>query len=97
MSRYFVLLNYYLFLKDTLHNSELDDAERSSSDINNLFHSKPVKDISALDLNASLGNFQEIIIYDEHNNKLFETSNDNTVRVEPGYEHRYFDRVIKTL
>ncbi len=44
---------------------------------------KPVKDISALDLNASLGNFQEIIIYDEHNNKLFETSNDNTVRVEP--------------
>lgn len=44
-----------------------------------------------------LGNFQEIIIYDEHNNKLFETSNDNTVRVEPGYEHRYFDRVIKTL
>ncbi|MBK3944256.1 two-component sensor histidine kinase, partial [Staphylococcus aureus] len=78
------------FLKDTLHNSELDDAERSSSDINNLFHSKPVKDISALDLNASLGNFQEIIIYDEHNNKLFETSNDNTVRVEPGYEHRYF-------
>lgn len=83
------------FLKDTLHNSELDDAERSSSDINNLFHSKPVKDISALDLNASLGNFQEIIIYDEHNNKLFETSNDNTVRVEPGYEHRYFDRVIK--
>ena len=50
------------FLKDTLHNSELDDAERSSSDINNLFHSKPVKDISALDLNASLGNFQEIII-----------------------------------
>ncbi len=50
------------------------------SDINNLFHSKPVKDISALDLNASLGNFQEIIIYDEHNNKLFETSNDNTVK-----------------
>ena len=32
--------------------------KEAQSDINNLFHSKPVKDISVLDLNASLGNFQ---------------------------------------
>ena len=60
-----ILLNYYLFLKDTLRNSELDEAERSSTDIANLFHSKSLAQISALDLNASLENFQEVIIYDE--------------------------------
>ena len=52
------------FLKDTLRNSELDEAE-SSTDIANLFHSKSLAQISALDLNASLENFQEVIIYDE--------------------------------
>lgn len=82
------------FLKDTLHNSELEDAERSSSDINNLFHSKSVKNISALDLNASLGNFQEIIIYDSDNHKIFETSNDNTVHVVPDFDHVHTDRVM---
>ena len=46
------------FLKDTLRNSELDEAERSSSDIANLFHSKSLDQISPLDLNASLENFQ---------------------------------------
>lgn len=30
------------FLEDTLRNSELDEAERSSNDIANLFHSKPL-------------------------------------------------------
>ena len=51
-----------IFLKDTLRNSELDEAERSSSDIANLFHSKSLDQISPLDLNASLENFQEVII-----------------------------------
>ncbi|MBO1197825.1 two-component sensor histidine kinase [Staphylococcus simiae] len=98
MITFFTILLFCLiiifFLKDTLHNSELDDAERSSSDINNLFHSKSVKNISALDLNASLGNFQEIIIYDDHNNKLFETSNDNTVHVVPDFDYGHTDRIM---
>lgn len=81
------------FLKDTLHDSELDDAERSSSDINNLFHSKPISDISALDLNASLSNFEEIIVYDEQNRKVFETSNDNTVRVDNEFDQDNDERV----
>ena len=36
------------FLKDTLRSSEIDEAERSSNDIANLFHSKSLSDISAL-------------------------------------------------
>ena len=59
------LLNYYFLFKDTLRSSEIDEAERSSNDIANLFHSKSLSDISALDLNASLENFQEILIYDD--------------------------------
>lgn len=51
------------FLKDALHDSELDEAERSSDDIINLFHAKPLDEISALDLNASLENFQEVTIF----------------------------------
>ncbi|WP_368874567.1 HAMP domain-containing sensor histidine kinase [Staphylococcus epidermidis] len=65
------------FLKDTLRSSEIDEAERSSNDIANLFHSKSLSDISALDLNASLENFQEILIYDDKGRKLIQTSNDN--------------------
>ncbi|MDS3930207.1 HAMP domain-containing histidine kinase [Staphylococcus epidermidis] len=67
------------FLKDTLRSSEIDEAERSSNDIANLFHSKSLSDISALDLNASLENFQEILIYDDKGRKLIQTSNDNTL------------------
>ena len=66
-----------IFLKDTLRNSELDEAERSSTDIDKLFHSKSLYQISALDINASLENFQEVIIYDEKGKKLIQTSNDN--------------------
>ncbi|MGC7686789.1 HAMP domain-containing sensor histidine kinase [Staphylococcus epidermidis] len=72
------------FLKDTLRSSEIDEAERSSNDIANLFHSKSLSDISALDLNASLENFQEILIYDDKGRKLIQTSNDNT----PAYDNK---------
>ncbi|WP_256728387.1 HAMP domain-containing sensor histidine kinase, partial [Staphylococcus saccharolyticus] len=61
---------------------ELDEAERSSNDIANLFHSKPLNDISALDLNASLENFQEVLIYDDKGRKLIQTSNDNIVHYD---------------
>ncbi|MGF7194526.1 two-component system sensor histidine kinase ArlS [Staphylococcus pasteuri] len=65
------------FLKEALHNSELDEAEKSSNDIINLLHSKPPEDISALDLNASLENFQEVSIFDDKGKKLLQTTSEN--------------------
>jgi len=65
------------FLKDALHDSELDEAERSSDDIINLFHAKPLDEISALDLNASLENFQEVTIFNTKGKKLLQTTNEN--------------------
>ena len=88
-----ILLNYYLFLKDTLRNSELDEAERSSTDIANLFHSKSLAQISALDLNASLENFQEVIIYDEKGKKLIQTSNDNIVNYNKKFDMNHPERI----
>ncbi|CUT97855.1 Signal transduction histidine-protein kinase ArlS (fragment) [Staphylococcus capitis] len=81
------------FLKDTLRNSELDEAERSSTDIANLFHSKSLAQISALDLNASLENFQEVIIYDEKGKKLIQTSNDNIVNYNKKFDMNHPERI----
>lgn len=81
------------FLKDTLRSSEIDEAERSSNDIANLFHSKSLSDISALDLNASLENFQEILIYDDKGRKLIQTSNDNTLAYDNKIDFKHFERI----
>ncbi|WP_154835010.1 HAMP domain-containing sensor histidine kinase [Staphylococcus pasteuri] len=69
------------FLKEALHNSELDEAEKSSNDIINLLHSKPPEDISALDLNASLENFQEVSIFDDKGKKLLQTTSENLPKI----------------
>lgn len=81
------------FLKDTLRSSEIDEAERSSNDIANLFHSKSLSDISALDLNASLENFQEILIYDDKGRKLIQTSNDNTLTYDNKIDFKHPERI----
>ncbi|MCG2351948.1 HAMP domain-containing sensor histidine kinase [Staphylococcus epidermidis] len=81
------------FLKDTLRSSEIDEAERSSNDIVNLFHSKSLSDISALDLNASLENFQEILIYDDKGRKLIQTSNDNTLAYDNKIDFKHPERI----
>lgn len=82
------------FLKDTLRSSEIDEAERSSNDIANLFHSKSLSDISALDLNASLENFQEILIYDDKGRKLIQTSNDdNTLAYDNNIDFKHPERI----
>lgn len=81
------------FLKDTLRSSEIDEAERSSNDIANLFHSKSLSDISALDLNASLENFQEILIYDDNGRKLIQTSNDNTLAYDNKIDFKHPERI----
>ena len=67
----FILSGNHLLLKDALHDSELDEAERSSDDIINLFHAKPLDEISALDLNASLENFQEVTIFNTKGKNYF--------------------------
>lgn len=81
------------FLKNTLRSSEIDEAERSSNDIANLFHSKSLSDISALDLNASLENFQEILIYDDKGRKLIQTSNDNTLAYDNKIDFKHPERI----
>ncbi|KRG10161.1 HAMP domain-containing sensor histidine kinase [Staphylococcus sp. NAM3COL9] len=73
------------FLSNSLRHNEFAEAERSSSDIVNLFETKQIKDITPLDLNASLGNFQKVILYSDHGNKLMETSNDDTIGYTPNF------------
>ena len=85
------------FLKDALHDSELDEAERSSDDIINLFHAKPLDEISALDLNASLENFQEVSIFNTKGKKLLQTTNENLPSVPSniGLSHPERVKIIK--
>ncbi|WP_427707821.1 HAMP domain-containing sensor histidine kinase [Staphylococcus parequorum] len=73
------------FLSNSLRHNEFTEAERSSSDIVNLFETKHMKDITPLDLNASLGNFQKVILYSDNGDKLMETSNDNTINYTPNF------------
>ncbi|MBJ7884943.1 two-component sensor histidine kinase [Bacillaceae bacterium HSR45] len=85
------------FLKDALHDSELDEAERSSDDIINLFHAKPLDEISALNLNASLENFQEVTIFNTKGKKLLQTTNENLPSVPSniGLSHPERVKIIK--
>lgn len=85
------------FLKYALHDSELDEAERSSDDIINLFHAKPLDEISALDLNASLENFQEVTIFNTKGKKLLQTTNENLPSVPSniGLSHPERVKIIK--
>lgn len=85
------------FLKDALHDSEFDEAERSSDDIINLFHAKPLDEISALDLNASLENFQEVTIFNTKGKKLLQTTNENLPSVPSniGLSHPERVKIIK--
>lgn len=73
------------FLSNSLRHNEFTEAERSSSDIVNLFETKQIEDITPLDLNASLGNFQKVILYNDDGNKLMEASNDNTIGYTPNF------------
>ncbi|MCM3072021.1 HAMP domain-containing histidine kinase [Staphylococcus equorum] len=73
------------FLSNSLRHNEFTEAERSSSDIVNLFETKQIEDITPLDLNASLGNFQKVILYNDDGNKLMETSNDKTIGYTPNF------------
>lgn len=71
------------FLSNSLRHNEVDEAERSSEDIVKLFESKQIEHVTPLDLNASLGNFQKVMLFNEDGHKLMETSNDNSITFSP--------------
>ena len=48
-----------IFLKDTLRDGEIDEAEHSSSEIVNLVESRSMNNITTLDLTAMLENFEK--------------------------------------
>lgn len=71
------------FLSNSLRHNEVDEAERSSEDVVKLFESKQIEHVTPLDLNASLGNFQKVMLFNEDGHKLMETSNDNSITFSP--------------
>ncbi|MBF0813535.1 HAMP domain-containing sensor histidine kinase [Staphylococcus sp. mip270_02] len=71
------------FLSSSLRHNELSEANRSSDDIVQLFESKDIDNITPLDLNASLGNFQKVILFNDDEKKLIETSNDKSITFSP--------------
>lgn len=71
------------FLSSSLRHNELSEANRSSEDIVQLFESKNIDHITPLDLNASLGNFQKVILFNNNEKKLIETSNDKSITFSP--------------
>ena len=58
------------FLKDTLREGEVDEAEHSLSDVVNLIQTRSITNISTLDLSASLENYEEVIIYNHEGHKI---------------------------
>ena len=62
-----------------LRHNELDEAERSSEDIQKLFDTKKLSEITPLDLNAALGNFQKVMLFNEDGKKIIETSNSHSM------------------
>lgn len=81
------------YLSSALRHNEVSEAERSSNDINNLFQTKHIKDITPLDLNASLGNFQKVILFDEKGQQIIETSNDNSIKYAPNLKPSKFHQI----
>ncbi|MEB6045085.1 HAMP domain-containing sensor histidine kinase [Staphylococcus pseudoxylosus] len=71
------------FLSSSLRHNELSEANRSSDDIVQLFESKNINHITPLDLNASLGNFQKVILFNDEEKKIIETSNDKSITFSP--------------
>ncbi|NQD98515.1 HAMP domain-containing sensor histidine kinase [Staphylococcus xylosus] len=71
------------FLSSSLRHNELSEANRSSDDIVQLFESKDIDNITPLDLNASLGNFQKVILFNDDEKKIIETSNDKSITFSP--------------
>ncbi|MCU5745528.1 HAMP domain-containing histidine kinase [Staphylococcus sp. SQ8-PEA] len=83
------------YLSSALRQNELEQAQRSSNDLDELFNKTPYEKISTVDLNASLGNFQKAVLYDEKGHHLIEASNDNSIVYSPTLQRQYLNKVVK--
>ena len=81
------------FLKDTLREGEVDEAEHSLSDIVNLIQTRPINNISILDLSASLENYEEVIIYNHTGQRIMKSSNESTIQFIPNNNLQKTDRI----
>ena len=81
------------FLKDTLREGEVDEAEHSLSDIVNLIQTRPINNISILDLSASLENYEEVIIYNHTGQRITKSSNESTIQFIPNNNLQKTDRI----
>ena len=81
------------FLKDTLREGEVDEAEHSLSDIVNLIQTRPINNISILDLSASLENYEEVIIYNHIGQRIMKSSNESTIQFIPNNNLQKTDRI----
>lgn len=81
------------FLKDTLREGEVDEAEHSLSDIVNLIQTRPINSISILDLSASLENYEEVIIYNHTGHRIMKSSNESTIQFIPNINLQKTDRI----
>ncbi|WP_251517033.1 MULTISPECIES: HAMP domain-containing sensor histidine kinase [Staphylococcus] len=85
------------FLSSSLRHSEFNEAQRSSNEVYKLFQTKQFNEITPLDFNASLGNYQKVFLFNDHGKKLFETSNLDSIDYSPPFSKDEVDRVtIKT-
>ncbi|AVQ36212.1 HAMP domain-containing sensor histidine kinase [Staphylococcus kloosii] len=85
------------YVSNALRQNEIAEAERSSNDINNLFETKPIDHISPLDLNASLGNYQKVMLFNNNEKLKLETSNDNSINFSPDlHVHSFHHQEIKS-
>ena len=81
------------YLSNALRNNELEEAQRSSNDIGSLFEETPYKHISTVDLNASLGNFQKVIVFNDKGKELIDASNDNSITYHPQLHTHHLNKV----
>lgn len=91
---FFFSIIIIFFLSSSLRHNELDEAERSSEDIQKLFDTKKLSEITPLDLNAALGNFQKVMLFNEDGKKIIETSNSHSIDISPKLQKTDINHVI---
>lgn len=91
---FFFSIIIIFFLSSSLRHNELNEAERSSEDIQKLFDTKRLSEITPLDLNAALGNFQKVMLFNEDGKKIIETANSHSIDISPKLQKTDINHVI---
>lgn len=83
------------FLSITLRDNEINDAEKSADNVSSLLATKSLENVTPLDLNASLGNFQKVMLFDEEGKKIADTSTmseyiNDTKQIKPSKYHSVY-------